>query len=134
MTERLKTFTNMPLHQYLGVESITSEAGNGTLVANVSEQTLNMLGVYHGGVTYTLCDVCAYGGLLSLMADDEDAVTHDFHVSLIRSVKAGETVVFTSTLLKKGRNLCFFDVQAKVGDKLVATARVTKSLLQITKK
>jgi len=133
VSDRLKNLINLPLHQYLGVVDITSNEGSGVLTAKVNENTTNPLGVYHGGVTYTLCDVCAYAGMLSLLGDDEDAVTHDMHVSIMRSARAGEDVVFKSTVLKKGRNLCFMDVEAKSGEKTLARARITKSILQVSK-
>lgn len=97
----------------------------------IGENALNPGGRLHGGVIYLLCDVCAYGGLASLMDDETDAVTHDIQVSVMRSVKPGETVDFRSNVLKMGKRVCFIEVRATVGESLVAAATVTKSFLEI---
>lgn len=129
MQQRIETVLNHPLHRYLGLDDIDSVEGEATLAFTVNENTLNPAGVLHGGVVYTLCDVCAYAGLLSVLTDDEEAVTHDIHVSALRSAKFGDKVRVRSTLVKRGRSLCFIDVAAEVEGKLIATARVTKSIL-----
>ena len=76
-----------------------------------------------------LSDVCAYAGLLSLLSDNEEAVTHDLHVSVLRPAMLGDEVVFRSEVVKRGRQLCFLNVTATVDDKIIATARVTKSII-----
>ncbi|MDX1800285.1 MAG: PaaI family thioesterase [Marinobacter sp.] len=126
---RLDAVRNLPLHRYLGVSRLTSEDGCGTLTFEVGESTANPAGVLHGGVIYTLCDVCAYAGLLSVLAPDQEAVTHDIHVSVMRSAQHGDTVVIESRPVRLGRRIGFFEVTATVGDTVIATARVTKSIL-----
>ena len=78
-----------------------------------------------------LCDVCAYSGLISALGDQEDAVTHDIHVSVLRPVKEGSEVIYKSSIVKRGRTLCFINVEARSNDKLIATARVTKSMIML---
>ena len=131
MIDRISPIKNHPLHIHLGVQDIISESGNGTLSALVNSNTLNPSGYYHGGVIYTLCDCCAYSGVLSALQPNEDAVTHDIHISVLRPGKLNDKVVYQSTLVKRGRTLCFIDVVAKIGEKIIATARVTKSIVTI---
>ncbi len=126
---RLDAVRNLPLHRYLGVTRLTSDEGTGTLAFEVGEHTVNPAGVLHGGVVYALCDVCAYAGLLSLLKPDQEAVTHDLHVSVMRPAQYGDTVVITSRPVRLGRRIGFFEVTAAVDDTLIATARVTKSIL-----
>lgn len=128
--QRIETVLNLPLHRHLGVTSIESSEGQAELQFEVGENTLNPAGALHGGALYMLCDVCAYAGLLSVLEDNEEAVTHDIHVSVMRSAGAGDNVVIRSTLLKRGRSLCFVDISASVGGKVIATARVTKSVIR----
>lgn len=129
MNDRLDMVRQLPLHQYLGIDALSSEAGNGRLAFDASERVINPAGLLHGGVVYTLCDVCAYAGLLSVLADNEEAVTHDIHVSVLRAARQGDRIEIVSELVKRGRSLCFVDVRAEVGGQLIATARVTKSII-----
>jgi len=129
MTDRITPIKNHPLHIHLGVQDISSEAGNGTLKAIVNPNTLNPSGYYHGGIMYTLCDCCAYSGVLSILESNEEAVTHDIHISVLRPGKLNDKVIYQSKLVKRGRTLCFIDVEARIEGKLIATARVTKSIV-----
>jgi len=129
MNDRITPIQNLPLHISIGVQDITSDSGNGTLTAIVNQNALNPSGFYHGGLMYMLCDVCAYSGLLSALSQEEDAVTHDIHVSVLRPARLGDKVIYQSQIVKRGRTLCFIDVVAKCRDKLIATARITKSIV-----
>lgn len=129
MNPRLQNVLNHPLHQFLGVADIHSADGQGEIRITLTDELVNPAGVFHGGVVYVLSDVCAYAGLLSLLNDNEEAVTHDLHVSILRPAKRGDEVVFRSEVVKRGRQLCFIDVTASVNDKIIATVRVTKSVI-----
>jgi len=129
MNPRLQNVLSHPLHQFLGVADIHSTDGQGEIRITVTDELVNPAGVFHGGVVYVLSDVCAYAGLLSLLNDNEEAVTHDLHVSILRPAKRGDEVVFRSEVVKRGRQLCFIDVTASVNDKIIATIRVTKSVI-----
>ncbi|MEC7548213.1 MAG: PaaI family thioesterase [Pseudomonadota bacterium] len=129
MNPRLQTVLSHPLHQFLGVVDIHSNAGQGEIRITVMDKLINPAGLFHGGVVYVLSDVCAYAGLLSLLSDNEEAVTHDLHVSVLRPAMLGDEVVFRSEVVKRGRQLCFLNVTATVDDKIIATARVTKSII-----
>lgn len=129
MNQRVQKIIDHPLHQYLGVRSISSREGAGTLSIDVSKNVLNPAGAFHGGVIYILCDVCAYAGLLSLLDEKTEAVTHDIQVSVMSSAKLGDVVEFKSKVVRLGRRICFIEVAAKVKDKIIATAKVTKSII-----
>lgn len=129
MSDRIVPIKNLPLHISLGVQDVQSEEGSGMLIAIAHQESLNPAGLYHGGIIYMLCDVCAYSGLLSALSDQEDAVTHDIHISVMRPVKPESQVIYKSSIVKRGRTLCFIDVEARSNDKLIATARVTKSII-----
>lgn len=131
MNERLQKVIDHPLHRFLGVTGIQSDAGCGEIVLTITENLVNPAGIFHGGVIYLLCDVCAYGGLLSLMEVDVDAVTHDLQISVMRALKLGDVVEFTSEVVKFGTRICFIDVRVTSGGRLVASARVTKSMLPV---
>lgn len=130
MNSRIKNVENLSLHKRLGVGHIESADGKGRFTIPVTDEVLNPAGVLHGGVIYVLCDVCAYAGLLSILDDQIEAVTHDFHISIMRSVPHGAEVTFSSEIIKMGRRLCFIAVTVSMEGSTIATAKVTKSLIQ----
>jgi len=48
---------------------------------------------------------------------------------VLRPGKLNDKVIYQSKLVKRGRTLCFIDVEARIEGKLIATARVTKSIV-----
>lgn len=129
--ERLEAVIAHPLHRDLGIETIDSQEGGGRFEIVVGERAVNPAGAFHGGVLYLLCDVCAYAGLLSTLDARTEAVTHDIHVSVMRSAARGDRVEFESSLVRRGRTLCFIDVLVTRAGKIIASARVTKSIVVV---
>lgn len=119
----------LPLHRFLDIQEINANAGKAELNIVVNDSMVNMVNVMHGGIIYTLCDVCAYAALVSKLDNNTDAVTHDIQVSVMRSVKLGEKVNFNAEIVKLGKRVCFMAVKAFVNDKLIATSTVTKSII-----
>lgn len=62
MSDRIKRVLAHPLHTFLGIVSMESASGRGESSIKVTENVVNPAGIFHGGVIYLLCDVCAYGG------------------------------------------------------------------------
>lgn len=120
----------IPLHDFLGLEIVRAEPGRGEARIVVSKATTNIAGVLHGGVLYALLDAVCYLGVVPLLAADENAVTHDLHVSVMRSVKVGAIVELTGLVRRRGRTVVFADGEASVNGRIVATARVTKSIVE----
>lgn len=130
VNQRLKKNIDHPLHKDLGIESISAKNGVGIISVTLNTYAMNPDGRFHGGVIYLLCDVCAYSGLVSVLDADMDAVTHDIQVSIMKSAKVGDVVRFESKIVRLGKRLCFLEVVATLGDKVLATAKVTKSILK----
>ena len=126
---RLQPLIDQPLHRLLGVQDVESRDGAGHLAIEVSDLNSSPAGGLHGGVVYLLSDVCAMVGLLSRLPADQHAVTHDIHVSVMRSAAMADRVTFDSRITQLGRRLCFCEVVVQSGDRTLATARVTKSLI-----
>lgn len=131
MKKRLDAIRELPFHRYLGFEIVRAEEGEAELSFTVNDATINPAGVLHGGIVYTLCDVCAYAGLASVLPPEKEAVTHDIHVSVLRAAALGDVVSFVSHPVKIGRSLCFLDITATVAGRPIATARVTKTLVDV---
>ncbi len=127
----LQAMEAFPLHQQFGLQVI--EATNGTCHARctIGPAHLNYGGVVHGGVMYLMLDVVAYCAAVTLLPPGHNATTHDLHASVMRPTPGGVTLDLRATVRKAGRTLYFIDVEAHVGDRLMASARVTKSLVPL---
>lgn len=123
---------NLELHRFIGVEVHDASDGKAHLSFLVRDSMLTPGASLHAGYIYTVCDFAAYVALMGQLSADEGAVTHDLHVSVMRSAKPGERVDVRATTVRRGRTIAFLDVQAVCGDRLVASARVTKSMVPIT--
>ena len=119
-----------PYHHYLALQGFESADGKGQLQLTVDDQHINPAKALHGGVVYSVLDVVSYIALLSLLPADKEAVTHDIHVSVLRPATKGDTVTFSAEIEKLGRSLAFINAKASVNGKTIATARVTKSIVQ----
>lgn len=128
--KRIEAVFNLPLHQYIGVRDIRASEGKSRVLLEVADNAINPASLLHGGVVYTLCDVAAYTALLSVLPINREAVTHNINVSVLRPVKYGKRVIFTAEVVKMGRTLCFIDAKATVDDKIIASASVTKSIIE----
>ncbi len=115
-------------HRWARLDLLQVGAGMAQ-VGFVAAGEMLVFGKYvHGGVLNGLLEPPALLAMLSHMREDEMAMTVDIHLQHIRSVQAGERVILTGRLLKRGRNVAFCDVVAQVGDHLCTTARITKSI------
>jgi uncharacterized protein (TIGR00369 family) len=118
------------LHRDMGVKFHMAHEGRAHISFVVTPAMLTMAPALHAGYLYTACDLASYAALTSLLRPDEGAVTHDLHVSVMRSAMGGETVDIHAQVVKHGRTLAFLDARAMTGERLLATARITKSLTQ----
>lgn len=130
-TAKLEAVKAHPYHAYLGLKQFQSDNGQGRLELQVAEQHINPAGALHGGIIYSVLDVVAYIALLSQLTPGHEAVTHDIHISVMRAAKLGDQLEFSATVEKLGKSLAFIQAQASSNGKLIATARVTKSLISL---
>lgn len=132
MNPRVALVFQIPLHRALGLELLAAEPGKSRLALNVTPACENAVGVLHGGLVYAIADVASYVALVGMLDPEQDGTTHDIHVSVMRPAPAGSRVVFEAEVRRKGRTLAFVDVEASIDGKLVASARVTKSIVANT--
>lgn len=125
----LAAMETFPLHAQYGFRVVEADQGACHARVEVGPPHLNVGGVVHGGVMYLLLDVTAYCAALTVLPPDTNATTADLHVSMLRPTRQGDVLDLRSRVRKAGRSLYFIDVEASVGEVLVATARVTKSLV-----
>jgi uncharacterized protein (TIGR00369 family) len=119
----------LDIHRFMEVEAHEGAEGRSHISFPVTQKMLTPGNALHAGFVYTACDFASYLALLSLLPEDTRAVTHDLHVSVMRTAGPGERVDVRGHVVRLGRTLAFINAEASCGDRLLATARVTKSIL-----
>lgn len=127
--ERQRAVLDLPLNRHLGIvfDGIVDGVAKSHFYSTPELATFG--GTLHGGALSTLCEVAGFLALLPMLDDSQHAVTHDIHVSLMRAVPADTRCDLSGSVLRLGRTLAFIEVHAHVADKLVASARITKSII-----
>ena len=119
----------VPLIQLLAAAPVDAEDPTAGLSFVVTEKTLNAAGALHGGVLGTVLDLAAYLSVIPTLGPGEQAVTHAIAASYLTGSELGETLVARGQLLRRTRRLAFTSSAVTAGDRLVATASVTKSIV-----
>lgn len=124
-----KTLEKHHLHSMLDVHIIKAEDGQAKIQCHIGPDHMNVLGSMHGGNYYTLLDVAAYCAAITMMPPTANATTHDIHVSVMKPLFDGDDLTLTAVVKRRGRSLLFIDAEALSKGKLVASARITKSVV-----
>lgn len=129
MQDIVQLFEKQEYHQYLGLKVIVCSEGVCQLQIPICTRIVNLVGTVHGGVIYSLCAIASSLAALSKLEAGQYTVANDFNISVLRGVASGLMTV-NARVLKSGRRLVF--VEITVNDQegiLVASGRVTKSIL-----
>ena len=118
------------MHRYFGVRLVDPDRRHLGCWFIASESAQGREGQLNGGVLSLLLDATAYLALEPSLGPDEDAVSHDLHISMLRSVMVGQRVDLRGELVQRGRRVAFVNSEARVDGRLVATARITKTIVQ----
>lgn len=125
---RQQAVLDVALHRHFGLEFGTCADGQASAGFVVGPQHIAFGGL-HAGVLYALMDAVSMLALLTRLGPAQHAVTHDLHVSVMRGAAPGDKVMLEGRVARLGRSIAFVDAAARVGDNVIATARVTKSLV-----
>ena len=131
MHHRQRAVLDIPLNRHLGIvfDSYVYGVATSHFVGTPALGAFD--GKLHGGVLSVLFEAAAFLALAPLLQDTQHAVTHDLHVSLMRPVPIGARCDLTARVMRSGRTLVFLEVSAHVDGKLVASGRITKSIVLI---
>ena len=129
LERRISQAETLQFHQFVGLKILDIDPGKSEISITNLENTINSANVVHGGILYSLLDVAAYVALVPMLADHENAVTHDIHVSVLSPVPGDRPLTFKGEVLKMGKRLAFCQAKAFSKEILVASATVTKSLV-----
>jgi uncharacterized protein (TIGR00369 family) len=122
-------FEELPFHKFIGVKLVDPNQRHLGCTFVVTPAIEGREGQLNGGALSVILDAVAYLALEPSLAENEDAVSHDLHISMLRSVQSGQTVHLKGELVQRGRRVAFVNSEARVDGRLVATARITKSIL-----
>lgn len=122
-------FESVPFHRYIGVKLVDPDQRHLGCTFVVTPAIEGREGRLNGGALSVILDAVAYLALEPSLAENEDAVSHDLHISMLRSVATGETVHLKGELVQRGKRVAFVNAEARVEGRLVATARITKTIL-----
>jgi len=126
---QVQALVAVPLNQHLGLVFDHHDA-QGVAHAHFDPHPgLLAYGRLHGGALYALLDAMGLLALQPRLRPGQHAVTHDLHVSMLRAAPPGTRVQLRAEAVKVGRTLAFIDARAEAGGQVLATARITKSLV-----
>jgi uncharacterized protein (TIGR00369 family) len=123
-------FEELALHKYIGVKLVDREQRHLGCTFVVTPAIEGREGQLNGGVLSVILDAVAYLALEPSLAENEDAVSHDLHISMLKGVMSGQTVHLKGDLVQRGRRVAFVNAEARADGRLVATARITKTIIQ----
>jgi uncharacterized protein (TIGR00369 family) len=121
---------SVPLLKLLDASLINAEDPAAGITIRVTEGALNAVDTLHAGAIATLLEITAYLALLPGLAFDEEAATHAFTASYLRAGHPGDDLRCTATVIRRSRRLAFVSAELTGNGELLATASVTKSILQ----
>lgn len=125
---RRQWILDVPLNRFIGLAVDAAEDGVARAHLDVQAHHLGF-GSLNACVLYALMDSLSLIALLPSLDAAEHAVTHDLHVSMMRPVGPGARCELKAEVVKRGRALAFIEASARVDGAVVATARVTKSIV-----
>lgn len=129
---RLDKLLSIPLHQHIELREADRSDPLKGLVLMVGPQVLNNSELLHGGIVATCLDVAAAYAIFPQLADEEVVLTNSLAISYLRPVPVGTKIWARANVVRRGRATAFLQSQVGVGDKLIATAQIVKTIVTVT--
>lgn len=86
-------------------------------------------GYVHGGIVNGLLEPAAFAALIPLLAEDETAMTIDFHAQHMRGLPSGARVEVVGRVERRARALAFCQSETRIDGRTHTLARITKTIL-----
>lgn len=123
----------LPYHKFINFEILSYGKGTCKIEVTVSPHLLNAFDAVHGGTHYIVCDVAAFIAICTVCPDGYLAVTSDINISILSAGYSGK-LTYKASILKTGKRIGFIETKVFDDDKkLIAVARITKSLVSYPK-
>ena len=123
-----------PYHRFAGLELVHQEPGKAWCRFEVNANSINLTATLYAGVLYGLLDVTGDLALLGMLERGEQAITIDFHASLLRPVPPGARVALRAEVVRKRTSLAFLRCEAQTVEDAagtIAIATVTKAISRV---
>jgi len=115
---------------HLGVEVLEVAANRVVMRLPWRREVQRGGGIFHGGAIMALADHvagCVFNTDPRIFASGTTGLTTDFSASFLRAAEPGDALVATGTVLRRGRNVVFMqvDVRSDPSNRAVAICRTT---------
>jgi uncharacterized protein (TIGR00369 family) len=122
---QLKLAKNTPYYEYLGIEVVEADEGFAKLRLDFKDHLTHPFGYFHGGAIASLADSAGINAVLTILNDEEKALTLEMKINYLLPVK--DAVVFAEgKVIHKGKKFAVAEVDIKSDNgQLVAKAIVT---------
>ena len=110
----------------VGIEVVELHEDGATMCLSVRDQHLNVAGVVHGGVTFSLADSALGYGISKVVG--RPCTTAEMKINFLKPVVEG-VMIARSRIVRKGRRLVVALAEVHCGDTQVAVAQSTFAIL-----
>jgi uncharacterized protein (TIGR00369 family) len=126
---QLKLATDTPYFDHLGIEIVEVTEGFARLRLDFKEHITHPFGYFHGGAIASLADSAGINAVMTVLHDDEKALTLEMKINYLLAVK-GCSIYGEGKVIHKGKKFAVADVDVKSDDgQLVAKAIVTCTIM-----
>jgi uncharacterized protein (TIGR00369 family) len=131
LAERADLALTIPLQKALGARPVDPADPGAGVTFPVTGLAINPGGTLHAGALGAIMELTGFLALLPHLAGTEHAVTHHISTQILSPGRAGEQVLVTASVERRTRRLGFVTATATVGERLLARAQITKSVIEI---
>ncbi|NRA07701.1 MAG: PaaI family thioesterase [Myxococcales bacterium] len=116
-------------YRWCGVEVLEIGGEESRLRFRPRSEMLAPWGTLNGSLLNALLELPSFLALLPKLEAEEGAVTNDIFIQQLRAVPGDAEVTLRGRLLRRSRSMAWTEAEARVEDRLCATARITKSVV-----
>ena len=127
--ELITVFNQVPLNRFMGLELIAVADGTSQAYFHTTEEVQTSSGTVNGCSYHIALEIAAGAAAISTLPAGRKAMTTDFFASVLRAAPINARIDVTAKVIKSGRSLVFVECEATCNNKIMATARVTKSVV-----
>ncbi|MDQ0614266.1 uncharacterized protein (TIGR00369 family) [Microbacterium sp. W4I4] len=127
----LEVLLRTPIHEHMGLREAEPGNPDAGLMLVCERPIANNSLMLHGGMIATSIDCAAAYAMFPTLSDDEVIMTSSLSISYMRPVPIGSEVRIRAEIVRRGRNTAFLTVTVRVGEKLIATAQIVKSIVHL---
>lgn len=126
---QLKLAMNTPYFGYSGIEIVETEEGFARLKLGFKGELTRPFGYFHGGAIASLADAAGINAVMTMLHDDEKALTLEMKVNYLQAAK-DFAIHGEGKVIHRSKKFAVADVNVSSDDgRLVAKAIVTCAIV-----